>query len=100
MRCAACDAECPRDATRCPSCGRPLARRRGRHGPAEEDEPPPWYRAVGSNRTALRAYRFTLLGLVPGFGLLFGPLGAALGGVARARGKRDAAFTSPGPAVA
>jgi hypothetical protein len=110
MRCSACQAENPPDASRCAACGAalaappPPARPRpssGRRGLAEDtDTPFGPLPPAGPNRTALLAYRLAVAGLVPGLGLLLGPLALALGWLARRRGRGDAAFTARSPAAA
>jgi hypothetical protein len=49
------------------------------------------------NRAALRAYRVSLLGLVPGLGLVCGPAAVLMGGWIRSWCKSDPAFTAVGP---
>jgi hypothetical protein len=50
--------------------------------------------AAGPNRAARRALRHGVLGLVPGLGLLLGPLAVVLGVVAERRGKADPTFAA------
>src|SRR5947209_8439390 len=98
MRCPACNAENAREAARCASCAGPLAapRRKAprRRAVAEENDTPFGAPAEGTNGAALRAYRVSVLGLVPGLGLLLGPAAVVLGGLARRRGKTDPDFTA------
>jgi hypothetical protein len=54
----------------------------------------------GSNRIALRAFRLSQISLIPGVGLILGPLSAVLGSVARFRGRRDPAYKLDAPAKA
>ena len=100
MRCPDCDSANPRDAVRCGTCDRPLARRGRRRGPPDESDTPFNPTAEGLNREAQRAYRLAVLGLVPGLGLVLGPLGALRGAAAGVRGKDDPGFTAAGPARA
>src|SRR5262245_19703571 len=53
-----------------------------------------------SNRPAFRAYQFGWYGLVPGLGLLLGPLALAGGLLALRRGRSDPEFTAAHAAVA
>jgi hypothetical protein len=104
MRCPSCDTENAPGASRCGSCGAALgpARRKGgrRRGPAEETDTPSASAEGGTNRAALRAYRVAVLGLVPGLGLLLGPLAVVLGTAARRRGRSDPDFTARSHAAA
>jgi hypothetical protein len=103
MRCPRCNAENAAETSRCGACGAALgpARRKGarRRGPAEETDTSCPADAEGANRAALRAYRIALLGLVPGLGLLLGPLAVVLGTVAR-RGRSDPDCTARSHAAA
>lgn len=100
MRCPACDAENREAAATCLVCGKALIRRPRRRGPAEEDEAPSSETAERRNAAALTAYRLALVGLLPGPGLLLGPLALLLGGIARIRGNGDPDFTAQGQATA
>jgi hypothetical protein len=99
MRCPSCEAENDDGAGRCSACGAALGRRPRRRQLPEPESPfspnvPP------ADRGAARAYRTACLGLVPGLGLVLGPVAAAQGGLARARGKGDPEFTAQGLATA
>lgn len=100
MRCPACDAQNPNDAASCSSCGKPLPRRQRRRAAANEPDAPRDPEAERRNAAALRAYRICLIGLVPGPGLVLGPVGAVLGAVARARGAKVPGFTAGSAATA
>jgi hypothetical protein len=101
MRCPACHADNPRDAERCGACNAPLPpRRQRRRGLTAEPGTPFAARTEASNRAALRAYRVSLLGLVPFLGLVLGPAALLMGGLARRKGRADPAFTAKGPATA
>jgi hypothetical protein len=104
MRCPSCNTENAPETSRCGSCGAALgpARPKGarRRGPAEETDTPCSADAEGTNRAALRAYRVAVLGLVPGLGLLLGPLAVVLGTAARRRGRSDPDFTARSHAAA
>jgi hypothetical protein len=101
-RCPACNAQTGAALTACGSCGAPLAaaepagaaprRRPRRRGGAEEDRFATF--TEGPNRAALRAYRVSILGFIPGLGLLLGPLAVVLGALADRRGQADATFTA------
>ena len=81
MNCPACHAENTSEAVVCSACGRSLNNRptrrsasRRRNNDAAEAA------AVDSNNPAAwRAYRVSLWSIVPGLGLLLGPVAAALG---------------------
>ncbi len=100
MRCPACDAENPGDAARCAACDKRLPRRRGRRGADDEADVPPDPVAERRNGAAWFAFRVSFVGLIPGVGLVVGPLAAVLGLVARARGRGVAGFTAGAPATA
>jgi hypothetical protein len=55
---------------------------------------------TGPNRAALIAYRIAVAALVPGLGLLLGPLAVVLGWRAGRRGRGDPAFTAQSPVIA
>ena len=103
MRCPSCNAETP-EGLSCAACGRPLpaprrkpARKRG----VEEVLETPFSRHVEpANRPAMRAFRVAVYALVPGLGLLLGPLAVFLGARAGWRGRSDPAFTARIPARA
>jgi hypothetical protein len=99
MQCPSCNAENAEEATRCAKCGATLSRRRRRN--AIDDTDTPFGRYIDpANRPAVRAYRVAVLSMVPGLGLLLGPVAVVLGAVAQRRGKADADFTARGPAAA
>jgi hypothetical protein len=104
MRCPGCNTENAPGTSRCGSCGATLgpARRKGagRHGPAEGTDTAPPADGEGTDRAALRAYRVAVLGLIPGLGLLLGPLAVVLGTAARRRGRSDPDFTAQTHAAA
>jgi hypothetical protein len=104
MRCPACHAENAAGADRCVACGAPLAAppspekegRPGRRGSgsrrrvSSEDDPSaaePW---EATTPAARRAYRLALLSLVPGLGLVLGPLAVLLGCLAGRASDKDA----------
>src|SRR5438105_1917782 len=98
MQCPACNAENGEEATRCGKCGGTLSRRRRRS--SVEDTDTPFGRYIDpANRPAVRAYRLAVLSMVPGLGLVLGPVAAVLGAVARWRGQANPDFTARGPAA-
>jgi hypothetical protein len=110
MRCTACQTDNTADVSRCAACGESLAEAApapvkprssgGRRGVAEEADTPFGPLGTGPNRAALIAFRVAVVGLVPGLGLVLGPLAVLLGWRAWRRGRGDAAFTAQSPAVA
>ncbi len=70
--CPACHAENAPDARRCQACGAALARPRRRRNAVEDTGS-----TLGSRATN-RAFFWTALGLIPGLGLVCGPVGVAL----------------------
>jgi hypothetical protein len=98
MHCPACRAENKDAEGHCQACGAALMRSRpgrGRskavaHGPLSPE-------TEARNRAALRAYRLSVLALVPGLGLVLGPLAVLLGAVVRRRSVSDPHFTARGP---
>jgi hypothetical protein len=100
MRCAVCNSDTPPPATACSTCGASLTaggagerRRRAARAADEHPDSPISGRPAGPNRAALRAYRLAVLALVPGLGLLLGPLAAALGLRAHYRARANPDFT-------
>jgi hypothetical protein len=101
MRCPACNVESSSSATTCGACGAGLTSANGAPGPrrrrqarrVEGVDSPFAGRAEGPNGPALRAYRLSVLGLVPGLGLVLGPVAALLGLVAGYRARSDPDFT-------
>jgi len=53
-----------------------------------------------SNRAALQAYRMSVAALIPGLGLVLGPVAFVLGSLARRRSLRDPHFSARGPVLA
>ncbi|HVS37058.1 MAG TPA: zinc ribbon domain-containing protein [Gemmataceae bacterium] len=99
MRCPACQAENPRDAVNCTACNAALPRRPPRRRVIEDGE------AAGSpnvpsNRPALRAYRLSLIGLIPIAGLVCGPVAVILGALAARKVRGEPTFTAQGPLLA
>jgi hypothetical protein len=103
MRCPSCHAETP-EGPACASCGRPLPpprRKPGRKRGVDEVLETPFSEHVEpANRPAMRAFRVAVYALVPGAGLVLGPLAVVLGALAGWRGKSDPAFSAPIPARA
>jgi hypothetical protein len=100
MRCPACNVENAPDATRCSGCQKSLARRPRRRNASESADGPVDPEAERRNAAAMRAYRMCMLALIPGLGLVLGPVALAMAGIARARGKRVAGFNHLGLSMA
>lgn len=103
MRCPSCKAENQPSATRCQACGKTLQLPRKksgrRRGVNTASDTPFTLNVRGCNLFALRAYWVGVLALIPGLGLLLGPLAILLGLQAR-RYRADPEFTAHGPAWA
>jgi hypothetical protein len=98
MRCSVCNTENPDDSASCHRCGTtptPGTRRKsGRRRSAVEEVDSPFSPYIDpSNRAAARAWCLCMYGLIPGLGLVFGPLAVVFGAVAHRRGKADPGFT-------
>jgi hypothetical protein len=99
MQCPGCEAQNAAEAVKCAACGKRLPGRRKRALAGEWDDAADpvtdrW------NRAGIRAYRWSLIGLLPGIGLLLGPLAVLLGVVTRLRGARLRGFSAERPANA
>jgi hypothetical protein len=100
MRCPACNAVNARDAVQCAACKEPL-KRKARRRPASQDSDTPFgAKPEGSNLAALLAYRLSLFGLIPIFGLVLGPISVLIAAWAWWKGRNDPAFSAYGPLVA
>jgi hypothetical protein len=97
MRCPGCDVQNADEATACSACGKALPKRQRRRPSA--DDPEANAEAELANAAADRAYRLCLYGIVPGAGLLLGPVGMVLAIVARSRGGSVQGFTGRGIAT-
>jgi hypothetical protein len=103
MHCSSCQADNKDADTRCVSCGGELkpakssTRSRGRR---KDPQGPLSPETEADNRAALRAYRVSIYSLIPGLGLVLGPMAAILGAVARLRCVRNPDFTLWGPLLA
>jgi hypothetical protein len=103
MNCPVCHAENKEGSSLCHACGARLGprpagkasrnRRRDPQGPLSPE-------TEARHRAARTAYRVAVLGLVPGLGLVFGPVAVGLGVLARQRGLKDLEFTLWGPVFA
>jgi hypothetical protein len=71
-----------------PADRRPIRRR----GLAPESDTPFSDQADVRGRAAVRAYRMSVYGLIPGFGLLLGPIAVVLGLYVRWSGRGDPSF--------
>jgi hypothetical protein len=74
VRCPSCKTENATEARRCTSCGKKFRRPRRRSGDADEDGQ---LGSLGGPAT-VAAFRCTALGLIPGLGLVCGPVGVVL----------------------
>jgi hypothetical protein len=89
MDCPVCHAENAVEAITCASCGRSLNSSRRRPSSRRRNAEASEAAAVDSpNPAAWRAYRVSLLSMVPGLGLLLGPVAVLLGCLA-VRGAGD-----------
>lgn len=98
MCCPSCNSVNARDAVRCAACDAALPRRPARRRSSEDAETTAANEE--SNRAALRAYRLSLIGLIPLAGLVLGPVALVLGVLAARKGRADPTFTARGPALA
>jgi hypothetical protein len=94
MRCPACKVENASDATECSACGKALRQRPRRRPSAEEAIAASSPEAEQRNAAALRAYRICLAAILPGPGLVLGPLAIIMGLIARFRGRGVEGFTN------
>jgi hypothetical protein len=73
--------------------GEPAAKRSSRRRSLTEDHETPFSDLTNKhNRAAVRAFRVSTIGLIPGLGLLFGPAAMVLGLIVRRRGRGDPGF--------
>jgi hypothetical protein len=73
VRCPSCKTENTAEARRCTSCGETI--RKPRRRPSADEDP----QAIGlGGRATVAAFRCTALGLIPGLGLVCGPVGVVL----------------------
>jgi hypothetical protein len=79
MRCPNCNAENPSEAKTCAGCGTRLARRPRRRANFDESNTPFASGPDSRNPAALRAYRCSVLGMIPILGLVLGPVALVLG---------------------
>src|SRR5262249_37555390 len=99
-----CSADNKEGAKTCAACGaelkpsRPgrLGRNRGRSGP----NGPLTLLTQANHRAASRAYGIALAAMIPGLGLILGPLAVILGLIARRRALNDPDFHLKGPLCA
>ncbi len=101
MHCPSCHAENAAEADACSACGAPLrrdsavpskaARRSGSRRRVQTDQGDASATENDHDPSARRAYRVSLLALVPGLGLILGPIAVILGCLAVRRAVRDAA---------
>jgi hypothetical protein len=89
-RCQSCQADNPAGAARCEACGARLGPKPRRRGGPEDLATPFSAQADPRDREAQIAYRVCVYGLIPGLGLLLGPLALLLGLRTRWRYRHDA----------
>jgi hypothetical protein len=94
MLCPGCETQNPDDAVSCSACGKRLPTRKRRRPPSEETNVSAGPEAERCNRAGLRAYRLCIVGLLPGAGLILGPIAMLLGIVATVRGNSVPGFTA------
>jgi hypothetical protein len=103
MRCSGCQKEHKEGETRCTSCGADLkpARSSNRGRSRRKDPMAPLSPETEARvRAVWSAFRLSVYGLVPGLGLILGPLAFIKGSLARSRCLRDPEFTLWGPLFA
>ena len=97
MRCSACQAEIPDDSTQCPICEgiqskAPTSRKARRRSESATEED--LARTADYNRQVKRIVLVTLVAIIPGFGLVLGPVVVVLIALVLHRGKGDPSFTA------
>lgn len=101
MRCPACSTENTAEATQCGSCGRALARKPKRRAAGQQEAPSPFERPVDPvNWPCTRAYWVSCVSLIPGVGLIAGPLAFLLGVQGQVHASRQPACTTSSQAHA
>jgi hypothetical protein len=100
MRCPACATDNPAEAPTCSQCGEKLTKASRRRSPAYNDKYSLLTSRVPANRTAVIAYRCAAYGLLPGIGLLLGPLAILFGIVGYRRFKAAPASRGASHSVA
>jgi hypothetical protein len=99
MLCPSCETQNPDDAVKCAACGKPLPGRKRRRPSSDEPEATVDPKAEECNRAGQRAYRACVVGILPGAGLVLGPVAILLGIIAAIRGNGVPGFTAKGLAV-
>ncbi len=100
MQCRVCQKETQEGASSCPNCGTPLNSKppnRPARNRRRDPQAPVSPETEARHRFARTAYRVAILGLIPGLGLILGPIAVVLGIVARRRALKDPEFTLWGP---
>jgi hypothetical protein len=99
MRCPACNAENPNDVRKCASCGEAFSPRQRRRAAVDDGNGASNSNADMHNAAALRAYRLSLYAMIPGAGLLLGPIALILAIVAAVRSRGVPGYTARGVAI-
>src|SRR4051794_2731484 len=96
MRCPACQTETQESTSHCHACGAQFDSRRASK-PARNRRRDPQGHVSPETEARLQfartAYRVSVLGLIPGLGLVLGPIAVVLGILARQRALKDPEFT-------
>ncbi len=101
MNCPKCQAETKQEGQVCQSCGAPLnSRAAGKAARNRKRDPqgPVSAETEARHQAALRAFRVSVAGLIPGLGLILGPTAMLLGDLSRRQALKDPEFYLWGPA--
>ncbi len=97
MRCSACQAEIPDDSAQCPVCegiqSKATAPRKARRR-SDSDVEADLARATAYNHQVKRIVLWSLVSILPGFGLVLAPVVIVLISLVLRRGKGDRMFTA------
>ena len=101
MRCSSCNVENAKEASRCVSCGVALTKKSKRRGGGQVEMPSPFSWPVDPlSWPCTRAYWAAMAGLIPGVGLVLGPVAVVLGFIGWRHVKAEPACTVSGQATA
>jgi hypothetical protein len=95
MLCPACGADAPEGAKKCPACRARLSRSR-RPEDDDSNKSPFGKQSTTRNRTAIQAYRYSILSLIPVVGLLIAPVALVLTFLAWREARREPASSQNG----